>query len=495
MKKIKLLYLILPILLFSCEDWLDVKPSDQVSEDELFQSGEGYRNALLGIYKDISTTDMYAQQMTWGFMDVLAQYYDMYYADSDGCKAAVYYARYNDGEYSYEATRTKPIIENLWSKPYNAIANCNNLIQNLENADVEMFKDGLGEDELNLIKGEAYALRAFLHFDLLRIFAASPKVNPSGKYIPYCNTFPSIVNEKKEVNTVIDSIISDLEKGERLTIKYDTLCKGAFEDVVCRLEYRTFGLSEFLSFRGYRLNYYAIRALKARAYLYKGDLENARKEARYIMDQELLSFTRSYQIKYGKTKLYDDIIFALYNNHLADYYKEKNYTKGYDDIYLALRAEEMFDVDLYASADKDTEKDYRYSKLVEKRSGEMFLSKKYPENEGKSNDYNKKIIPIIRYSEILLIYAECMYDIDKEKAKKALYYLRYYRGSQDDIDISSKENFMKEIKLEYQREFIGEGQMFYFYKRLNQNIFVEGEEMDMSKNFIIPIPDIESVNN
>ena len=489
MRKFKILYLLLPFLLLSCEEWLDVTPSDQVSEKDLFKTAEGYRNSLLGIYKDISSSDMYAKEMTWGLMDVLGQYYDLSYSKNYAYRFSVY-----GGEYTFDYVRTKPIINSLWSKPYNAIANCNNLIQNLDNANAEMFKDGQGEDELNLIKGEAYALRALIHFDLLRIFAASPKVDPNGKYIPYCDKFPSILNDKKEVNTIMDSIISDLEKGERLTINYDTLRKGAIYYVSQRLEsQRSGGSSDFLSFRGYRLNYYAIRALKARAYLYKGDVENALKEASFIKEQKLFKFTSSYYMGQGNTKMYHDVMFALYNNHLVDFYNEENYSEGYYDFYLAVKAEDMFDVSLYD--DTDSEKDYRYSKIIEKRTGEFFMSKKYPESSGSYNEYNKKMIPMLRYSEVLLIYAECMYDIDPEKAKDALYIIRYYRGSKDDIDISSKENFMKEIKLEYQREFIGEGQMFFFYKRLNQNIVTDGEEIDMTKNFIIPIPDIESINN
>ena len=34
----------------SCSDWLDVAPSNQVNGDKLFEVGDGYRNALNGIY-------------------------------------------------------------------------------------------------------------------------------------------------------------------------------------------------------------------------------------------------------------------------------------------------------------------------------------------------------------------------------------------------------------------------------------------------------------
>ena len=63
--------LLLP--LGGCSNWLDVIPEDSVDEKDLFSTGEGYRNALNGVYRQMSQTSMYGQQMSWGFIDVLGQ--------------------------------------------------------------------------------------------------------------------------------------------------------------------------------------------------------------------------------------------------------------------------------------------------------------------------------------------------------------------------------------------------------------------------------------
>ena len=34
----------------SCSDWLDVRPADEIKEEYLFETGNGYRTALNGIY-------------------------------------------------------------------------------------------------------------------------------------------------------------------------------------------------------------------------------------------------------------------------------------------------------------------------------------------------------------------------------------------------------------------------------------------------------------
>lgn len=44
------LYLFLVMLLAGSCDWLEVSPSNEVNEEDLFAKGSGYRNALNGIY-------------------------------------------------------------------------------------------------------------------------------------------------------------------------------------------------------------------------------------------------------------------------------------------------------------------------------------------------------------------------------------------------------------------------------------------------------------
>mgnify|MGYP002228113051 FL=1 len=72
------------------------------------------------------------------------------------------------------------MVDTLWSSNYYAIANCNYLLQNIS-------KHGgvLSEKVRPLVEGEALALRAFLHFDLLRGFAPSYKMgaNDSGDFL------------------------------------------------------------------------------------------------------------------------------------------------------------------------------------------------------------------------------------------------------------------------------------------------------------------------
>lgn len=78
---------------------MDVAPDDQVNEETLFANGDGYRNALNGVYRDMATTQMYGRELTWGFVDVMGWVYDpltIYYDCSNHEYYDVLLGKYND---------------------------------------------------------------------------------------------------------------------------------------------------------------------------------------------------------------------------------------------------------------------------------------------------------------------------------------------------------------------------------------------------------------
>ena len=104
--------------LSACNDWLDINPSDQVSSEKLFESGDGFRNALNGIYITMSSSELYGRELSWGLASVLSQTY----ADNDITKSKAYGSAI---EYEYGELEIKAVLESVWSKGYNVIANCN----------------------------------------------------------------------------------------------------------------------------------------------------------------------------------------------------------------------------------------------------------------------------------------------------------------------------------------------------------------------------------
>ena len=100
---------------------------------------------------------------------------------------------------------------------------------------------------------------------------------------------------------------------------------------------------------------------------------------------------------------------------------------------------------------------------------------------GKYTGVNR--IPLLKLSEMYLIAAEASGD------KSYLQTLRDHRGYvnyplDDDCDLTV------EIEAEYQKEFMAEGQLFYYYKRLNYEKLPNMSDV-MSGYYVFPMPDDE----
>ena len=60
--------------LMSCSDWLDVSPKTSIPTDKQFESESGFKDALTGIYLKLGTTTLYAGDLTYAYLDELADY-------------------------------------------------------------------------------------------------------------------------------------------------------------------------------------------------------------------------------------------------------------------------------------------------------------------------------------------------------------------------------------------------------------------------------------
>jgi hypothetical protein len=199
--KRNLIYSSILVALFglsSCNDWLEVRPKSQIPADLHFSREAGYFDQLTGIYTRMSEGEMYGREMTFGLMEVLSQVYDIHAIGA-----------YRDAaQYNYMSSVVRPIIDRIWVNTYNCIANLNVMLEYLEKVDPGIFRD----NNRNLIKGEAIGLRAFLHFDLLRIFAPSYAANPGAMAIPYVEEYAPFITRQSTVSQVLDLIIRDLEQ-------------------------------------------------------------------------------------------------------------------------------------------------------------------------------------------------------------------------------------------------------------------------------------------
>lgn len=101
----------------ACSDWLDVNPKSQVKGDVLFENESGFRDALIGTYTLLGGTDLYGGNETMGLMDILAQSYSEVGTTLEEAP-----------KYNYDNSTVETRINAIWSGNYNAIANCNYML-------------------------------------------------------------------------------------------------------------------------------------------------------------------------------------------------------------------------------------------------------------------------------------------------------------------------------------------------------------------------------
>ena len=248
-----IIILMVSLFFISCENWLDVSPKSDIKVEDLFSTQEGFEDAVMGVYSLMTLPDVYGANLSFGYADVLAAYYTV------GTKSAFYEA----SKYNYREAGEEGRLSSIWSLMYKGIANLNSILKHVDERQ-EVF----GENDFYLYKGEVLALRAMLHFDLLRLFAPSMKVGEKEKAIPYMDSYTHLAQPRLSVREVLDCVIRDLNEARDLMRPYDSFGPQYAED---EAEDTPASVDRYKS----RMRYYSATALLARVYLYAGETGKA----------------------------------------------------------------------------------------------------------------------------------------------------------------------------------------------------------------------------
>ncbi len=493
--------------LSSCSDWLDVTPGDSVVEEDLFSEATGFHNALNGVYEKLSDKKLYGQEMTWGLIDAMGQVYQLYQEDYKNYGIQSYHYYYQAGRFQYDANENiKNAFANIWEEGYQTIVNCNNIIKNIENLDAEQFR--YGELEKNMIKGEAMAARAMLHFDLLRLFAPAPQFDDAKLYIPYVKEFPYYGGQSHlTVKDAMVEIEKDFLAARDLVMAYDT-SDGIHKQLLDTYYRFAIGstianaddgseieMNAFYFYRGYRLNALAIEAMLARFYSWWGGdkLELAKECAAYVRDfqsmkdKKAFAYSGSNKLKYDR-KFRTDLIFCLSYPLLQTEYNE--YTLTSSSSYLAFGGHDIWNDDL---ADGD---DYRKNLIQDNGywDGQIPLKNVRPAGDDDIITETEDMVPMIRLSEMDLIEAEYYASIGNwAKAAELITDVRVGRNCDGsaDLGITDMATFKKRLLGEVRREYFQEGQTFFYYKKYNEAETLR-RGMDAG-SFVVPIPESENI--
>ena len=173
--------------------------------------------------------------------------------------------------------------------------------------------------------------------------------------------------------------------------------------------------------------------------------------------------------------LADEHLFALNNLTL-----EADVANTYfsDDSQYAFAVTRDRLLDYYDNATQD----YRYTFLFKSGSSTHANNRyitKYDEPSSASEFYSNKM-PLMRLSEMYLIKSEALYR--QGDTDSTLIVLNQLRAARNLTALAAlPADFFTELIHEYRREFLGEGQLFFLYKRLNRPtiLFADIDAVDL----------------
>lgn len=448
--------------LSGCSKWFDVAPKTQIKSEDFFDSEEGFKSALAGVYVRMTNNETYGRNLSFLFLENLVQRYDR--AETTGPAEAIY-------DYKNISKNT---LQDIWVGMYQNIANINNLLKNLDSHGQSTVQT---PGYFELMKGEALGLRAFHYFDLLRMWGPIYSQHPDALALPYRNMFDAKKVEMKTAKQLLDLIVQDLLEAEKL-LAADGLTWGPN------------GMEPFISFRGHRMNKMAVKGLLARVYLYQGaeQFAKAAAKAEEVIKESGLNLVsnNSYDLT-----MFEETLFGLNQFNMAQrqvaYFRMTAGSNGTELWIKEQNWRQTFDGNGQGVNDIRFRSGYGF--IFNPNFGAMV--RKY--TEGMQKQYNEKI-PLIRLGEMYLIAAEAKGDASY------LNKLRNTRGISRNYNVSFAGNAQANaelLKSEYQKEFFAEGQFFYFLKRMAMKDFYRIPESLAEKGgmsalqYVFPLPDAE----
>ena len=480
----------------ACENWLDQTASSEIRSDDHYATVQGFQQSLIGCYIAMADASLYGRDASWLYPELLAGQFR--YNGSNENLAAAYFQRYEYGRPS-----SKTILNTLWAKAYNVVVNVNEALAHIDE------KAGmLGETEYKIIKGELLAIRAYIHFDLARLYgygnwAARAAEIDQKNAVPYVVSVSKNPTPQVSMRDFFTLLTGDLAEAARLLKGEDPITTAREWSY-----YDQMNADGFYNWRNLHLNYYAVRALQARVYLWEGSAQS--KQEALAAAEEVIS---DFLDKSGKLGTYNtwgwmpnqsapsypamamEQIFALSIPSMATVtyrYIVLNYSTMSNA--LALYVSQA----MYQAIYEGSATDWRaQNNLLSQSAGattedQGYVPKKLYQ-EGAQVYYQNRI-PMIRLPEMYYIAAECWATgatPDRDKALEYLNAVREKRGLYEPLENLDTEAIMTEIRKEYRKEFIAEGVMFYYYKRLGITDVPYAEEEMGDKEYVIPYPDFE----
>ena len=451
----------------ACNDWLEVAPQAEKEEAEMFEKEVGFRNVLIGAYIRMKSNNLYGEDLTYGSIEMLAQHW----TNTDDL--GKYLKAYN-----YEQSVVETKINSFYGNLYKVIADVNGLLNNID-ARKEMFEG----NNFEIIKGEALAIRAFCHFDVLRLFGPIPTNLPEGTILPYVTTVSIVPNRLVSYNDFTTKLLADLDEAERCLEGNDPILTASIKEL------STLEVAQddnFLCDRQMRMNYYAVCALKARVQLWLGNKNEALKYAQKVIDAKDPNGNVMFRLGSATDCANGDLIFSSEHIFNLNVYNLSDFKiSAANTFYTNSTALKYF----WASETTDIRRGKMWKEVYDNDWWTYYYYMTKYTQATNMPVWAKNSIPLFRLAEMYLIAMECGSIQNANDLYKEVCIARDITP----VTFGSTEELSETLILEYNREFYGEGQAFYAYKRLGRSKIFGTSTVGSALIYVLPLPKAESL--
>jgi hypothetical protein len=467
MKKIFTVIMALCVLNTGCKKWLDVQPQGETTQEELFKTQKGFRDALTGAYIRMKSDNIYGGALMWRDIEYMAINWENPSSSYAPTTALI------NGDYTNTVVRGW--LDNTYQDLYKVIADVNSILANVD-AKKAVFTDG----NYAMIKGEALTLRAFCHFDALRMFGPLPSNPGVGNTLPYVKTVSTTIHPSLSYQDFANAILADLDQAEALLKDVDPIRKYSIAQLNPGPNDIPVITDNYLEYRQVRMNYYAVLALKARVYLWlaasnDANKVNAAKYAQMVIDGVDGTGKPTFRLGEESDRAAQDYTMspehimalsvynleAIANNTFGQDGGLQRYDFNITDGFYYLN-------NLFPVAERTS--DVRWKEMWTYKTGtgktNYVMYKKFIQKPGLPV-FQVLQVPLLRLSEMYLILTECA---DTKVGAEAIYTaycnkkgIRFTTFNDADWTGDRRNKLIRE----YVREFYAEGQSYFTYKRFN----------------------------
>lgn len=493
MKKNIFISLILMVTFSSCSDWFDVTSGSEIREKDHYSTLAGFQQSLIGCYIGMTDNSLYGKDLSWYAIEILGHQFNPITSLSSKSREMQEYEKFN-----YQQTQLVSAIENTWAKAYSVIANANEALSNMEGKESQ-----LDEVYYHIIKGELLAIRAYMHFDLLRLYGYGNWKNRAAELnakqtIPYVTTLSPTPTPQRTGEETLQLILKDLETAAELLKEYDPITGKHLASY-----YTSIDADGFFKDRTLRLNYYAVKALEARVYLWKGSKESidkaliAAEEVIAAIGESGISMddmsTYSYlipEISESNRALASEALLSLNVADMSTKINEYIVPNFPNTTYTAMYISPTDVASIYEGINSDA----RFARILSQTQSESRGYVPMKIHQTSLDGFNKDRLTLIRLPEIYYIAAEAYATgttPNLDMALQRLNKIRENRGISTPLENIDTDQIIKEIQKEYHKEFISEGVMFHYYKRTGSLSVPNYTEEMTDKQYVLPYPIFE----